>query len=433
MKDLSNISVCVCDYGYFLSIAQKFAESAKRVRYWSPTGAEFLSVDKCVIGTGLPDVIRCDDPFSPEVVADTDLYVFPDIGMTDIQEQLRSLGKAVWGSFGATDLEIYRTKFLSWVKALDLPYSPYLPVYGLADLRKLLARVQNKWIKVDRYRAEMETWFHQDLLHSEAKLNDLAKRFGPERPTFIVQDVIDTKIEVGYDGWAVDGKYPNSTYQGYEGKNEIYLGAMTKYEALPQAVRDINEAISPTLRDYGYRNNIATEIRVLDGQPYYIDPTMRMPGQTGEQLLETCSNFCDVVWHGANGEVLSPTWNFKFAASATIHNNECEPDEWKVLQVPKAVSRWTKLAHFCYHNEAFHFPPCHTAELGVVLACGNTIQEVFRNLKRNVSAFADEPVSFHLEKFFDLLDDIRAAERAGMKFSDGTVPTNKEILQYAVE
>jgi hypothetical protein len=67
-----------------------------------------------------------------------------------------------------------------------------------------------------------------------------------------------------------------------------------------------------------------------------------------------------------------------------------------------------------------------------VIAVGNTIEEVFQQLKKTTEAFSDEPVNFGLHRFFDLLDAIREAEKSGIKFSDGVIPTNKQILEYAI-
>ena len=42
----------------------------------------------------------------------------------------------------------------------------------------------------------------------------------------------------------------------------------------------------------------------------------------------------------------------------------------------------------------------------------------------------NEPISFELDGFFDLLSAIRKAQKQGMKFSDDKIPTDEEILEY---
>ena len=435
MKELGEIIAIVIDYGYYASLAERMAEDCKKVYYYSPCEAEFVDINRCVYGDGLQKVERCDDWMRPEILDTIDLFVFPDIGFEGLQAHLKSLGKAVWGSFDATNLEIYRTRFVDMLKELGLPMIQSVKVTGLTALAERLKLVDDKWVKINRYRAQMETWHHIDYQHSQRDFERLAKDFGAakEHIKFVVQDSIPSEIEIGYDGWSVDGQFPESSYAGYEGKNEIYLGSLRKYTQLPKQVTQINEAIAPLLKEFGYRNFIATEIRVgKDGKSYFIDPTMRMPGQTGEQLLETCGNISDVIWRGANGILIKPEFKYKFSASATIHYDAGLENEWKTISVPMQVRKWAKLSHYCIIDGMYQFPPCHTRELGVVIGAGNSIEQAFATLKKNIDAFKAEPVSFQLDGFFDLLDTIKEAQKKGMIFTDSPIPSKEAILKYTL-
>ena len=57
----------------------------------------------------------------PEHFDEIDLWIFPDIGWGGTQKTLRKMGKAVWGSMGGDDFELYRTRFLDLLKQLKLP------------------------------------------------------------------------------------------------------------------------------------------------------------------------------------------------------------------------------------------------------------------------------------------------------------------------
>ena len=228
-------------------------ETCARSIYYSPCENEFVDIKKCVFGDGLENVERCDDFLRPEILDEIDLFIFPDIGFEGLQAHLKSIGKAVWGSFDATDLEIYRTEFLDWIKEIGLPAAKSVKLKGLTVLEEHLKTVKDKWVKINRYRAQKETWKHRDIKHSQGDLDELAVMFGnlKEEIWFVVQDAIPSDIEIGYDGWSVDGQYPESSFAGDEGKNEIYLGSLRKYELLPKQVREINEAIADTLRKKG--------------------------------------------------------------------------------------------------------------------------------------------------------------------------------------
>lgn len=431
MKPVSDLTALVCDYGSFLSLADKLGETYKRVLYHSPYSQEFEAIKDCVKGDGLSRVERCDEFLDPDILKEVDVAIFPDIGFGGLQRHLREIGIPVWGSMGASELELYRTRFLSMLKSLGLPMIHSERIKGLTALAEHLKTVEDKWIKINRFRADMETWRHQDWLHSMRKLDEMAVTFGglKEEVVFVVQDKIDSDVEIGYDGFSIDGQFPGKTFQGYEAKNELYAGSCLTTEELPDQIKEVNEAMAPVLKGYGYRNFIATEIRVMDDVGYFIDPTMRMPGQTGEQLLETCKNLAEVIWHGANGELVEPDFVAKYAVEATLHYKEHEEHLWKVLKIPEKVRRWFKLYHYCETEEAIWFPPHKSDEPGVVLGIGDTVEDAIEHLKENLEAVKEEPVSADIAGFADLFKSIKEAEAHGMKFADEEIPDASLVVE----
>src|SRR6185312_3285192 len=166
------------DQGTFISIADKLSETMAKVYYHSPYETEYQDVRACVQGTGLDRVIRLDDFLDPDYLDEIDLFVFPDIGFGGLQRHLRSIGKAVWGHMGATDLELYRTMFLDTLEEVGLPTIQSERITGVTALARYLKTHKNKWIKINRFRGNMETWHHQDYEHSVAMLDTLAVVFG---------------------------------------------------------------------------------------------------------------------------------------------------------------------------------------------------------------------------------------------------------------
>ena len=217
----------------------------------------------------------------PEFYDKVDLWVFPDIGYGGFQRFLRRDGKAVWGSMGASDLELYGPRFLKVIKDLGLPVINSVTCRGLTQLSEHLKGVEDVWVKVNRYRENQETFHWQDWTHGQRDLERLAHNFGPikERVVFVVQDCIKGEddspvLEVGYDGWFITGPngephFPEQTFQGYEAENKTY-GSLLDYTDLPEQVQEVNKAFAPILSQYGYRNFMATEIRIKDGTPYFL-------------------------------------------------------------------------------------------------------------------------------------------------------------------
>lgn len=430
MKDISEIVACVVDAGTFVTLAEKIGEKTSETYYYSPFEQEYLGVERCIIGDNLTQITRMDDFLDPDILDTIDLFVFPDIGYAGLQRHLKSLGKMVWGSMGASDLELFRTKFLKVLKTVGLPIINSEKIVGVTDLGEHLKQVKNKWVKINRYRDNMETWHHIDYQHSQRELEHLSQLFGPvkENVIFVVQDDIETDVEIGYDGWIIDGQFPESSFQGYEKKNQLYLGSLMPYDKLPEGVREVNEKFAPILAEMGYRNFFATEIRVKDDVPYFIDPTPRMAGQTMEQLLETCDNLPEVILAGAQGQVLQPKFNCEFAAEATLHYTAGGENQWKTFRVPDEVSPWVKLYRYCFCDGAYQFPPHKSDEVGVVLGTGDTIEAAIDHLKENFEAMKGEPVTIDIAGFVDLLNAIKSAEDAGIEFTDQPIPESSVVL-----
>lgn len=238
MKHTKEVTAAVIDYGTFISLSERLSDTFDTVYYYSPFEAEFADVRDCCRATGLNKVKRLDDFMEPEIYDSIDLWIFPDVNYTGLQRFLRRDGKAVWGSMGASDLELYRTYFLDVLNEVGLPYVKSKTCHGLTALSEYLKQVKNKWVKINRYRQNMETWHHLDYDHSVRMLDSLAVVFGgqKEEVTFVVQDDIESDMEIGYDGWNVLGRFPSKSFQGYEKKNQLYLGSLLNAEELPEEV-----------------------------------------------------------------------------------------------------------------------------------------------------------------------------------------------------
>lgn len=430
MKDIGEI-ICTCvDFGSFVSLAEKLSESFLKVNYHVPIEREFRRFEDACIGRGIPGVNKIPSFMDMDIIKQTDLWVFPDIGYGPEQKYLKSLGKPVWGSMGADEYERLRTLFAETVEEVGLPMVPTKTIHGVPALADHLKTVKNKWVKVNEFRDNMETWHHIDYTHSIPELARLYQTFGEAKwVVFVVQDALDGATEIGYDGWSVDGWFPDSSFQGYEAKNEAYLGAQTHYDDLPGEIQMVNEQFSTVLEEYGYRNFFATEIRNLDDVPHFIDPTMRMPGQTGEQLLETMDNLSEVIWKGAQGELVQPKWNAKFAGSATL-NYRGDVSGEKVVTIPPDAERWVKLCRYGRWGapNEYHFPPNPRSDTGVVIGMADTIEDTITAVNDNFEAIGDKSLSIKSDSFIALLNDIRKAEKQGIEFTPQQVPPPEAAL-----
>lgn len=272
MSEVSSKTVLCVDHGLFLPLAIKLADSFQRVLYYSPWEKGFPILNDCIIGDGYDNIERVDDIW--EHLKDVDLFIFPDLQHSGLQLHLESLGKRVWGSREGDDLELRRSFLKKTQKKLGLEVPDYKTITGIANLRTYLKAYEDQFVKISRYRGVMETFHHLNYEQSQPILDHLAVMFGPlqNEVPFLVEGPIKTDLEVGYDGWSIDGQWPDVGLQGWEAKDKALIASVQDYSKMPEEVTSINEALSPVLKKYRYRNFLSTEIRVAD-KPFLIDIT----------------------------------------------------------------------------------------------------------------------------------------------------------------
>lgn len=420
MKDISDIVCCVVDRGTFFPVADRLARDFKKVYYCCPNGEGFETVAHDSLGHGHPAVtaIRSYWPIKNKI----DLFVFPDCRDWPDQLELESQGFPVWGSKRGEDLELMRGLWLETASKVGLPMPHTEVVMGLDALRSHLSDVrgEKKYVKISRYRGDMETWCADDWLVTDAKLDLLAHRWGGKKNllTFYVQDELDTDIEGGADSYFV-GRFPDEVIIGYEKKGLGYFGAVMPRVEVPKVIWEPCELLAPVLAEYNYCNFFSTEVRVVDGKGVLLDPCCRCPSPAGEEQLEMFENFGEIVWHGANGELVQPKWAAKYCGESVIQWTG-DKEAPKALRVPEEVRQWVKLYGCAYADDAFHFPPTQDPDaLGCIVGIGDTPDEVLEHLKHIRSELKDQPVELRLDQMADLIEEINEAKEMGIEFGEG--------------
>lgn len=439
-EDFSNRVALVCDDGQFLDVALRLARDFGKVYFWNPGLIEgFPKAGKSAIGQGFKaqGVEWVKDIFS--VKNKVDLFVFGDILTSGIQLELESQGKRVVGSRTGDRLEIQRIAFKKIQKRLGLNVPVHEVIDGLAALRAHLRTVKDKWVKISEFRGSFETKHHTNYELSESWLNKLACELGPlaEEISYLVEDPIKGKVEFGYDGFCIDGRFPSRTIFGPEVKSKCYIGSQVEYEDLDERLREVNEALSEELSKAGYRNFFSTEVRIADGdenfadgEPVLIEPTCRAPSPPFECEMEVYSNLSSILWHGAAGEVVEPEMAAKFAVECRLLHDD-DPDGWRALQVPEEVRRWVKLYDAFQTGETTHLVPKapHAKRIGAVVGLGNTIEDAIAHCKENLDALKDQPVSSEFDSFADALKEIKAAEEQDIEFTKQEIPEPAVVLE----
>jgi len=404
MKQTNQVTALVIDNGLFVELALRLARDFKKVYYTVPWVSAFPKMNNGMIGTGFDAIEVVTDVFG-EHFDEIDLFIFPDVYHGPLQEHLVSLGKTVWGGRMGEELELSRQGMKELLEELELPVGPYEIVKGTAELRKFLKGHKDQFVKLNKWRGTFETFHSPDYRSVEPKLDEIEYLLGAFKSIteFIVEEALNNKIEFGTDAWTVDGAYPSKLFSGIEVKDKGFIGLFTDYRKLPSPLTEFNEAMKPTLKQYGYRGFFSSEVRVgKDHQPYMIDFCARAPSPPNEVYQEIYTNLADVIWQGANGTVLDPKSNHKFGAEILIHSSWADKN-WQPVDFPEELRDRVKLRNATIIDGRYYVIPQSVGlpEIGAVIGLGDTMQEAIDEAK----AMAKEVTGYYIEVPEDSLDE----------------------------
>lgn len=421
MRDFSSKSVLVIDHGLFFSWAQKLAPAFGECSYYvSPADDLFPTARKALIGDGFKGIKRVQNLY--DAVRRADLIVCPDVFLGDLAEHLRTdMGKRVWGAFKAEELELDRWRAKQVMERAGLPSNPTVKLIGLQALRDHLRTATDKFVKVSRYRGISETFHHIDYRLSESKLDEMEHQLGMQKylMPFLVEDAIDSVSEPGWDGYTIDGQYPPLCITGFEVKDRSYIGAVHATHQTYAGLAAINAGLASEFKRLRYRGFFSTEARVTkQGVCYPIDLTCRAASPAGETYQELFSNWPEIIWHGASGELVEPVVAAKFGAQLIITSGWAERD-WQALYFPPAISQWIKLYNPCRIRSQTCIVPQETAhlkEIGSVVGIGNTLEQAVQRCKDYAAQIEGYMVDCNASALDDAEKVVAEASKAGIKF-----------------
>jgi hypothetical protein len=201
-----------------------------------------------------------------------------------------------------------------------------------------------------------------------------------------------------------------------ENKDKSLLATFCKMDELPEPVRLVNEKFGPILEKYNYRSFFSTEVRITEsGEGFFIDPTCRAGSPPSQLQTEMISNLGEIVWRGANGEIVEPEPVKQFGVQAIFH---VARDDWEVLKIPQEIEPFVKVGFSCMVDGNICVPPDKegVCEIGWVLGLGDSIQEAINHLKENV-----EQMPCGVEVRIDTVDELLKQAKE-VKFTDEPIP-----------
>lgn len=420
INDLSNDQIvntrektilCI-DNGMFVGFCRTLSRYFKKVMYFCEYRYPFPSFVKYMIGYGFDEMERVKNLW--DAIDKADVIFFPDVYYGDLAVALKKMGKRIYGSNKAEELEINRTGLKKYMKSVGLPVNGYREIKGLDKLREYLKENDEKYIKTDYYRWDFESFHHTTYNLSEPFLDNLEHKLGPAKHIykFLVEDMIDGDdvVEGGDDFLTVDGEFSKWLSVGYEIKCEMYATKFIETENAPRILTDVNKAIAPALKAFEYRGPGCTEIRIKNGKPYMIDFTARLGSPPAEIQQEAITNWGDIIWYGSEGMLIEPEVKYKFGVQFFILSGWAVAN-WQSVYFPKEIDRWVKLRNSCKINGTNWVVPTESPIIGNVAAVGDSIEECFEQAKER----AEQISGYEVEIKTGAIDQMKEIMAKGEK------------------
>lgn len=405
----------VYDSFLFPYIAAKLADGFDRVLYYVPMEDAFRASKKMLWGSGLPGVERVHDFFSH--LDESDVVVFPDIGAGDLQAWLRSKGHAVWGSAQAEALELDRTRMKRLMHANGMAIHPTWLITGMDDLRTHLEDADNddQYVKVSEWRGDFETHHHINWWLSEPWFKRVDHSLGPmrERIELVVESSIDG-VEVGYDGFTIDGQFPQTAMIGYEQKDTGYIGRVCTPTTIPRVIQEVNDDLGPALTQLECRSFFSTELRVTErGEGFLIDPTLRAPSPPVEAMLELFTNWSDVIAAGANGQVVEPEPAAAYCAAVILRSSRAE-DDFLALRFPPWARPFIKLHGHAIVDGVDYVVCLGMDVIGAAVGVGDTMDAACEQAMEAAKSIEAEEIEFAEDAFDQITETIQTGRDHGI-------------------
>jgi hypothetical protein len=401
--NLSDKSCLIIDNGLFVSLAERLSRDFGKVGYYYDWMSGFPDGRELVIGEGIEGVERV--KYLWDKIEDYDLIIFPDCWHGDMQEFLRRRGFRVWGAGNGAELELKRWQTHALLPDVGLDQNKAALVTGVAELRTYLEKHPDQFVKVSMYRGIGETWHSPNIEMAEGMLREIADKCGPLADViqFIVEESIPDATEIGYDGYCIDGQFPDKAIVGIEKKDRSYFGRLCDYDDLPENVRKVNDALAGVIKKFQYRQFFSTEIREKGKKAYLIDLTCRFPSPAGEVETTMFENLAEILWEGADGKLVNPVTKFKYGAQIILTSEWYASGKYQPLQFPEEIRPFVKIYNHCRINGMDYAVPqlANMSQVGSVVALGNTPEETVAKCKE----MAEQVKGFDIETEADSLDE----------------------------
>lgn len=415
---LNNKVALIYDLGLFTEVGARLARDFKKVYYYCPWEEAFPKMSKAIIGQNYGGMERIKN--FEDYIEKSDIIVFPDTHAGSKVEFLRRMGFKVAGVGKYEELELDRWKMRQTQESLGMPTQETHLVKGIKDLHTYLKGVKNKFVKLNTFRGDIESFLHTDIESSTPLLNHLQYDLGPKGDSaeFIVEDFVDG-AEPGLDCIVYDGDVLSPTMYGYEVRGAGYIGKIVPYSQIPTPLKTVQDAMKPIMSNY--RFFYSSEIRVPKNKKgYLIDPCCRFAAPAVNAIeTELIENFSEVVYGLATSERVLPVIKYKYCAGVVLYSDWANTN-WLNVSFPKEMEKWIKMrmvAEFPNENgQPEKWAVVGHTTIASAIALGNSVDEVVKLAVERAKEVKGYQMSGGEEDIEKVLKAIEDGKQYGISF-----------------
>lgn len=407
----------VFDCGLYCNLASALSNNGNnRVLYYTPFGSRYPRYEEYAPGDNFELLEKAKYPF--DYIDKADVIVNFDCSNQDLINDLRLKypEKSIFGSGLGARLEDDRVEFKKWLKLLDLPIVPYKVVKGMTALRNYLKTHPKQMIKLNIFRGDFESLRADTFEAVEQILKDREPKLGmiSESMEFVVEDIIESKAEIGFDGFFNGGEYLPFAF-GYECAKNLYIGKVG--EDVPEPLMETLDAFQPLYTKMNYRGAISTEELIVSKDlHYFIDPCQRVALPLGVLYSRFITNWAEVVYEIGKGNMVDIKCDHKYVGAFALSTRNAK-DYFARVDIKKGHQDEFRFMAACQDENKNYYAVKGCEEVVVAVAGGETVDEVVDKLKAsagNVSAFGLE--TDEIKGIDDVKEKIAEGKKVGIDF-----------------
>lgn len=396
--------------GLYCEQANALWKKGDTVKYWTSWVAD-QKFDWYSIGLGFGNLEKV--KYAAEWYEWADCIFAPDVTGQDEIAFLRTIykQKSIFGSGLAHKLEQDRWGLKKVLKDIDIKFSQSERIIGIEKLREYLNTNKDKYIKISTFRGDVESFYAKDAKSVDLKLDELAAARGPfkNKIEFIVEETIPSDVEIGADLIFNGNEYLKPYIFGYEIGKKFYFGKVS--EELPTLLKEGMEKLKPVLKKLDYRSCISTEIKcVSKTESYFLDITCRLPNPLCAIYNEYITNWREVVLNTGSKKNVRLNIKHKYVGAFFLNSYHGMSHYVKIEVEEKDRSNIKFVV--VGENDGQFYSIKGTEKIAVVIAGGETIQEVIDTIKKYTDKVDADGLDKGAVHEIDKIHDIIAAGKS---------------------